>query len=73
MQKLQCDMEYVASPNRDPDTYPTQCLCCNGEDQHTEQILLKMCTVRLVDFRKIQHLSARVISEGNLQTGGNSD
>ncbi|MCJ8729869.1 hypothetical protein PDJAM_G00112100 [Pangasius djambal] len=72
MQKLQ-DVEDVPSLNPDPDTYPTQCLCCNGEDQHTERTLLKRCTVRLVDFRKIPGLSAKIISEGNLHIGVSGD
>lgn len=67
------DVEDVPSLNPDPDTYPTDCVCCNGKDQHTKQILLKMCTVRLVDFRKMQHPRAKIISEGNLHTGGNYD
>lgn len=60
----------VPSPNPDRDA---ECLCCNGKDQHTEPILLTMCTVRLVDFRKIQHLSAKIISDKNLHTKGNND
>lgn len=72
MQKLQ-DVEDVFSLNLDPGTPPTECLCCNGEDQHTERTLLKMCTVRLVDFRKIEGLRAKILSEGILLTGGNYD
>lgn len=72
MQKLQ-DVVDVPSLNPDPDAHLAECLCCNGEDQHTEWTLLKMCAVRLVDFRKIQGLCAQTISEGNLQAGGNYD
>ncbi|XP_060774902.1 uncharacterized protein LOC132884883 isoform X5 [Neoarius graeffei] len=66
---IQEDVEDVFSLNLDPGTPPTECLCCNGEDQHTERTLLKMCTVRLVDFRKIEGLRAKILSEGILLTG----
>lgn len=51
----------------------SEALWRNGEDQHTEQTLLKMSTVKLVDFRKTRGLNAKIISEGNCHTGGNYD
>ncbi|KAF5905014.1 zinc finger protein OZF-like isoform X1, partial [Clarias magur] len=59
------DMEDVLSLNKNADEDLTKRLCCNGEDQHAEWTLLKTCTVRLVDFMKIQK-----ISERNRHTGG---
>lgn len=49
----------------------SEALCCTGQAQHTEPTLLRMCIVKLVDFRKIQGLDANVISDGNVHTGGN--
>lgn len=39
----------------------------------SEPTLLRMCTVKLVDFRKIQGLNALIISKGNVHAGGNYD
>lgn len=72
MQNVQ-GIEDVPCLNPNPDAYVTECLCCNDEEPHTERTRMKMCTVRLVDFRKTQGLGATIISEGDLHTGGNYD
>lgn len=51
----------------------SEALWCNGKAQHSDQTLLQMCKVKLVDFRKIQSLNAKKIPEGNFYTGGNYD
>ncbi|MCI4375712.1 hypothetical protein PGIGA_G00113430 [Pangasianodon gigas] len=47
----------------------SEALWCDGEAQHTDQTVLKLCAVKLVDFRKIQGLNAKIISEEHLLTG----
>lgn len=51
----------------------SEALLFNCEAQHLEPTLLQICTVKLVDFRKIQDLNALIISKGNVHAGGNYD
>ncbi|XP_034154039.2 zinc finger protein 354A-like [Pangasianodon hypophthalmus] len=50
----------------------SEALWCDGEAQHTDQTVLKLCAVKLVDFRKIQRLNSKIISEEHLLTGDKS-
>lgn len=59
------ELEGVAIPN-------SEGLWCNDEVQHTDQTVLKICAVKLVDIRKLQGLHAHIIAEENILTGGNT-
>lgn len=66
MQEVQ-NVEKVSSLN-------SEGLRSNDQARHTEQTpKLQKCTVKLVDFRRIQGLNAKTTSKGKRHTGGNDD
>ncbi|MCJ8729866.1 hypothetical protein PDJAM_G00112120 [Pangasius djambal] len=59
---LQMQLQDVA----DVPSLISEALWCDGEAQHTDQTVLKLCTVKLVDFRKIQGLNSKITSGEHL-------